>query len=104
MKTKDLDRIHSLGFRVEMEWREFFSIDYVIGSDTITILYCEYNEGRGATYEDVVEVCCDIFYGWYGQHRDLIRGLALDSPEWDAILPGSVSKSVRRILNLDKLV
>ena len=103
MKTGDLDRIHSLGFCVEMDWNICFSIEYVKDDESITILLCTYDEMHSsAKYEDVVEVCCDIFYEWYNEHKSKIKDLCAD--DLDYIILGSVTKRVRRILSLDRLV
>ena len=55
MKTEELDRIHSLGFWVTIDWNLCFAVDYASPSgDSINILVCSYEQmSAGITFSDL---------------------------------------------------
>jgi hypothetical protein len=104
MKTEDLDRIHSMGFWVTIDWNLCFAVDYPSpGGDSINILVCSYETmSPSITFSDVMQQCVDIFYEWYNDNRKRIDKMSKEEMEEAAM--GNITKRVRRNLNLDKLL
>lgn len=103
MRTEDFDRIHSLGFWITIDWNLCFAIDYMLDDEQINILVCSYEEwSPNIKFSDVIEMSCDIFYEWYNDNKNKIDKLSKN--DLDDIVLGSITKRVRRNLNLDKLL
>lgn len=114
-----LDRIYSLGYQIEISWNNSMKIytdDYLIDMSinqsyyTLDVLYCfYYNEYDVYKFEDMIEVCCDIFYDWYNKNLNKIKEFDKPSDIRDLeklqdCCPGDVKKQVARELKLDKLL
>jgi len=103
MKTEDFDRIHSLGFSINIDWNLCFAIDYLLEYDQVNILICTYEEwSPNIKFTDAIEMSCDIFYEWYNENRNKIANLSKN--DLDDIVLGSITKRVRRNLSIDRLL
>ncbi len=118
MKTSShLDRIFKLGFWIILNWNEDFEIYYNASDEvpatsySICVLSCSYykSESSPYTYEQMIEVCCDLFYSWYNKNLKAIKEFdksydqnSLHNLE-DTCL-GDVTKSVARELNLSDIL
>ncbi len=114
--SNHLDKIFELGFEITLDWKNEFGI-YYNASDvipataySICVLRCSYYKSKHSyTFEEMVECCCDLFYGWYNRNIDKIREF---DREYDVehmdILEDSclrdVTKQVARDLNLTDLL
>jgi hypothetical protein len=118
MKTSDhLDRIFKLGFWITLNWNEDFEI-YYNASDvvpataySICVLRCSYykSESSPYTYEQMIEVCCDLFYSWYNKNLSLIKDFdkSYDTKSMEKLEDkclGEVTKIVARELKLDDII
>ncbi len=118
MKTSDhLDRIFKLGFWITLNWNEDFEI-YYNASDvvpataySICVLRCSYykSESSPYTYEQMIEVCCDLFYSWYNKNLSLIKDFdkSYDTKSMEKLEDkclGEVTKIIARELKLDDII
>lgn len=103
-----LDRIDNLGFGVMLSWNRYFQITY---DDDITfdILTCHYKKIDNISFEDIIEVSCDIFYSWYNKNLEILKKYEssnnsdyLDKLK-DSTL-GDITEIVYRDLNLDNIL
>jgi len=114
--TEHLDRIFKLGFGIAISWNEDIEIYYnandvyPASAYAIGVLRCSYYGDRDVfTFSDMVESCCDLFYGWYNENLKLIKDFDRDyNPETMHTLEdkclGDVSKVVNRDLSLGKIL
>jgi hypothetical protein len=112
--TEHLDRIYSLGFKPILNWGESFYIDYPIDDileGDFRVLFSSYQESYSNphTYEEMLEVCCDIFYGWYNKNLQIIKDFEsiTDDESFSKIqdcLMGDITKIVARDLNLNDIL
>lgn len=103
------DKIHKLGFFIDIRWNEDISISYN-GATTyfFDILNCSYDKGP-YTFSDMIEVSCNLFYDWYNKNLDKIKYFDKEnSPKSLSILEDSclkdVSKQVSRELKLKEIL
>lgn len=115
--TEHLDRIFKLGFWITLNWNEDFEIYYnandVVPATaySICVLRCSYykSESSTYTYEQMIEVCCDLFYSWYNKNLILIKDFdkSYDVKSMEKLEDkclGEVTKTVARELNLTDLL
>lgn len=115
--NEHLDRIFNLGFWITLNWNEDFTILYnandIIPSTAyaVGIMNCSYYKSKSNpyTYDEMVEVCCDLFYSWYNKNLNVIKEFdnlydqnSLSKLE-DTCL-GDVTKIVARELNLSDIL
>lgn len=115
--TEHLDKIYQLGFSINFNWNEDFSIYYnannvIPATDySVCILSSPYymSESNPYTFEDMVEVCCDIFYRWFNNNKQIIDDFDnfydqenLNRLEESCL--GSIGKTVARELNLNDIL
>ena len=115
--TEHLDKIYQLGFSINFNWNEDFSICYnannvIPATDySVCILSSPYymSESNPYTFEDMVEVCCDIFYRWFNNNKQIIDDFDnfydqenLNRLEESCL--GSIGKTVARELNLNDIL
>lgn len=107
------NKIQDLGFIVNIRWNQYIEIVLIYENSAVTldtvVLFCSYNDN----FEDIAELCCDLFYEWYNEHSEVIDAfdLAYDLSEKienhdiiKDITLGDVSLKVSREMNLDKLL
>ena len=111
-----LNKIFSLGFYIELNWNETLSIYYNSSNEDdpeciIDVLHCSYQKSNEVSYsyEDMVEVCCDFFYGWYNKNLNIIKQFdnLPDSESIDKLkdyVMKDVTKRVARELNLTDIL
>jgi hypothetical protein len=109
-----LDRIYSLGFEPILNWNNSFSIQYNVdnflsGELRVMISFFETSYSNPYTYEEMVEVCCDIFYGWYNKNLQIIKDFEniTDDKSYSKLVDsfmGDVTKIVARDLNLNDIL
>lgn len=115
--NEHLDRISNLGFWITLNWNEDFSILYnandIIPSTSyaVGIMNCSYYKSNSNpyTYEEMIEVCCDLFYSWYNKNLSVIKEFdnIYDQNsllKLEDICLGDVTKSVARELNLNDIL
>lgn len=115
--TEHLDKIYQKGFHITLNWNEDFTIYYnandVIPATSydIHILSSSYykSESNPYTFEDMVEVCCDIFYSWYNKNIKLIDDFdnLYDQntlSKLESVCLGDIGRSVARELNLNDIL
>jgi len=76
MISNHLNKINSLGFRINIIWNE--SIEIGIDVDTFYLLLtdvirCDYRCQDIFTFEEMIETACDFFYHWYDTNIELIK-------------------------------
>lgn len=107
-----LDKIDALGFDVVVSWNNNFQIFYDVKGFTgsngvisypISILYCNINS---KDFEEISEMCFDIFYEWYALNSKIIYDAEANgtTDTIESIVIGNVTKSIMRELKLDKLL
>lgn len=114
---ENLDRIHKLGFWITLNWNEEFEIYYNANdvlpatAYAVCVLRCSYyrSETNPYTFEEMIEVCCDIFYSWYNKNLKAIKNFDnlydQDSlSKLEDVCMGDVTKSVARELNLNDIL
>ena len=72
-----------------------------------SVLLCNFYDNKKFTYEDFIEVCCDLFYQWYNKNSSIIRNFEngnVSSQQLEDYCLGDVSKRVLRELNLNNLL
>lgn len=118
MKVSDhLDKISSLGFEITLDWNSEFGIYYnandvmPASAYSVLILRCSYYKSKhsGYTFEEMIECCCDLFYGWYNKNINKIRDFdrEYDVKHMEILEDCSlkdVTKLVARDLNLTDLL
>jgi hypothetical protein len=118
--SEHLDKIQSLGFQPVLYWNNSFQITYEVENINynfnqypvdLKIMMCNFQEPYSNlyTYEDMLEVCCDIFYGWYNKNLHIIKELdtIADFQSYtnlEDIVMGDITKVVARELNLSDLL
>ena len=103
-----LDKIDALGFDIAVRWNNNLQITYEVRllgtvSYPLTILYCNINS---KDFEEVTEMCFDIFYEWYALNSKIIYEAESNGTieKLESIIIGDVTKSIMRELKLDKLL
>lgn len=103
-----LDKIDTLGFDITVKWNNNLQITYdvrLLGAITypLSILYCNINS---KDFEEVTEMCFDIFYEWYAVNSKTIYEAEANgtTETLESIVIGDVTKSIMRELKLDKLL
>ncbi len=117
MMNEHLDRISKLGFWITLNWNEDFSILYnandIIPSTAyvVNIMSCSYyrSQSNPYTYDEMIEVCCDLFYSWYNKNLSVIKEFDNSYDQnslhkLEDICLGDVTKSVARELNLNDIL
>lgn len=112
---EDLDRIHSLGFQIELSWNDSINI-YYNANDVypasayfIDVLNFSYYHVSGYEFQDMLKNCFDIFYEWYNKNLDIIKRFDKEgTPEalgkLEDSCPKNVAKQVARDLKLNGLL
>lgn len=103
-----LDKIDALGFNIVVSWNNNLQITYdvvILGSVTfpLSILYCNINS---KDFEEVTEMCFDIFYEWHALNSKIIYEAEANgtTETIESIVIGDVTKPIMRELKLDKLL
>lgn len=107
-----LDKIEALGFDIAVRWNNNLQITYDVKafpgsigvvSYPLSILYCSINS---KDFEEISEMCFDIFYEWYALNSKIIYEAEANgtTDTIESIVIGNVTKSIMRELKLDKLL
>jgi hypothetical protein len=114
--NEHLDRIFKLGFGISISWNEDIEIYYNANdvypstAYSLVILRCGYDcDNQSFTFSDMLEACCDLFYGWYNNNLKIIKKFDKEyNPETMHILEdkclGDVTKVVTRELNIGGII
>ena len=105
---KHLDRIYKMGFIVTLDWNMCFTITLPhyhspnFGHEC-NVLVCQFDDTiTNIKFSEVVECCCDIFYGWFNEHGSIIDDTTPE--EFSKLTLGNITTRVKRELKLDKLL
>jgi len=114
--TDHLDKIQELGFTIEIGWNRCFIISYE-NDDWGTnlhqpfgfkILHCSYFLRDDLTFEELIECCCDYFYGWYNRNLSNLKEYEFNNSDdvydklVDSIL-GDITKQIYRDNMIDSI-
>lgn len=115
--SEHLDRISKLGFWITINWNEDFEIFYNANdvypstAYAISILKCSYYKSQINPYsfQEMIEVCCDLFYSWYNKNLELIKDFDIkqDNSSMETLEEhclGEITKIVARELNLTDIL
>lgn len=107
--SQHLDKVYSLGFTVNLSWNQSIEICFILDDiNIVSVLFCALQSDlpvNDCRFEDLIEVCCDIFYHWYNENLYLIKKVINENSiiEIEDKCLGDVTKRVYRELNLSNL-